>query len=91
MRLTAEDLRRSAHEVAKASSRLESAARRRQGARSVPGRVAFAISTARLSLTVLRAGVRLVRSHPLVGTVLIAGMVWGLSSPSVRRRFFSDD
>jgi len=90
MRMTAEDVRRSAHDVAQASSTLERTARRGQNVRSLPGRVAFAISAARLGVRLLRMSTRLVRNHPVVGTLLIAGVVWGLSSPRVRRQLSGD-
>jgi hypothetical protein len=85
MHSEAEDVRAAARGIAQAGAGLESAAdAAARPRRSLPAKIAFGVSSLRLGMGLFRVGTTLLKRHPLVGTLLIAGLVWALATPRVR-------
>jgi hypothetical protein len=86
MRVKAEEVRTTAHDISRAGAGLEKAADvAARPQRSLPAKIAFGVSSLRLGIGLFRVGTTLVKRHPLVGTLLIAGLVWTLATPRLRR------
>jgi hypothetical protein len=86
MRFEAEDVRRTAHDISKAGAGLEGAAKvAGDSRRSLPGKIVFGVSSIRLGMSLFRVGSTLLKRHPVVGTLVIAGLVWTLVTPRVRQ------
>jgi hypothetical protein len=80
-----EQIRRSAHRIARAASTAETGAAAMQRPRSTLGRVSVAISSAKLAVQVARLGTAFIKRHPVAGTAIIAvGLVAYLASRGSR-------
>lgn len=86
MRFKAEDVRTAGHDISQSGGGLGTAADvAARPRRSLPGKIAFGVSSLRLGMSVFRVGTTLVKRHPVVGTLLIAGLLWTLATPRLRR------
>ncbi|MDB6092390.1 MAG: hypothetical protein JWN85_5174 [Gammaproteobacteria bacterium] len=85
MSIDRDDVGKSAQTASDAGAFVDKAARVAKPANSTLGRVGAAASAVRLGARLLPAGWRLFKRYPLVSTLAVTGLIWGVYLTRPRR------